>query len=125
MEIVDSGGIPRAVPSVQMLSVEFDGRRVGHLSVASTGERDEWEMHPSQDELLYVIEGAVDVVLRAALEDEDERILHVGQAEACIIPIGTWHRQVVVVAPFKMLFLTPETTHRPYSPEAGWDDRSG
>ena len=30
-----------------------------------------------------------------------------------------WHRQVVV-APCKMLFLTPETIHRSYAPESGW-----
>jgi hypothetical protein len=47
---VESETVHRAVPSVQYLPVEFDGRRVGHLTVDTPGERDEWEVHPDQDE---------------------------------------------------------------------------
>jgi mannose-6-phosphate isomerase-like protein (cupin superfamily) len=124
MEIVEPDAVPRAVPSVQLLPVEFDGRRVGLLTVDTPGERDEWEMHPHQDELLYLVEGVIAVFLRAELGLEDERILHLCQGEACVIPKGVWHRQVVV-APCKMLFLTPETLHRSYSPDAGWTDADG
>jgi hypothetical protein len=34
-----------------------------------------------------------------------------------------WHRQVAV-APCRMLFLTPETLHKPHSPERGWSESS-
>jgi mannose-6-phosphate isomerase-like protein (cupin superfamily) len=115
------GTVPRAVPSVQYLPVQFDGRRVGHLTVDSSGERDEWEMHPHQDELLYLLEGTIDVFLRAELASEDEKILHFHQGEACVVPRGVWHRQVVL-APCRLLFLTPETLHRSYSPEGGWNE---
>jgi hypothetical protein len=36
-----------------------------------------------------------------------------------VVPKGMWHRQVVV-APCRMLFLTPETIHRPFTPGSGW-----
>jgi len=100
--------------------VQFDRRRVGVLSVDS-GVRDEWEMHPEQDELLYLLEGAIDIFLRGELEVGEEQLLHLRQGEACVVPKGMWHRQVVV-APCKMLFLTPETIHRSYTPETGWSD---
>lgn len=41
--------------------------------------RDEWEMHPEQDELLYLLEGAIDVFLRADLEGPEQEPHHSGQ----------------------------------------------
>jgi mannose-6-phosphate isomerase-like protein (cupin superfamily) len=120
MDLADPGRT-RAVPSVELLQVQLDGRHVGVLSVESPGARDEWEMHPDQDELLYLLEGAIDVVLRADLESSEEDALHLRQGQACLIPKGMWHRQVVV-APCKVLFLTPETIHQPFMPESGWID---
>jgi mannose-6-phosphate isomerase-like protein (cupin superfamily) len=78
-------------------------------------------MHPEQDELLYLLDGAIDVLLRADREKSEEDRLHVKEGQACLIPKGMWHRQVVI-APCKMLFLTPETMHRPYAPESGWSE---
>jgi mannose-6-phosphate isomerase-like protein (cupin superfamily) len=124
MGTIEPKGIRRAIPSVELLPVQLDGRLVGHLTVEEVGERDEWEMHPHQDEMLYLIEGAIDVFLRADPDEEREKIRHVNQGEACIIPKGMWHRQVVV-APCKVLFLTPETVHRSYSPKSGWIDDHG
>ena len=49
----------RAVPKIELLGVEFDGRLVGHVVVDTAGERDEWEMHPNADEFLYLVEGAI------------------------------------------------------------------
>jgi mannose-6-phosphate isomerase-like protein (cupin superfamily) len=119
MDAPGPGAVIRATPSVEFLPVRLDGRDVGVLSVESPGVRDEWEMHPEQDELLYLLEGAIDVYLRADLEKSEEDTLHVTQGQACLIPKEMWHRQVVV-APCKMLFLTPETIHRAYTPESGW-----
>ncbi len=121
MDVKESEGIFRAAPSVEFLPVKLDGRQVGILSVDSPGVRDEWEMHPEQDELLYLLEGAMDVVLRADLGESEEDRLHVKEGQACLIPKGMWHRQVVI-APCKMLFLTPETMHRPYVPKSGWSE---
>jgi mannose-6-phosphate isomerase-like protein (cupin superfamily) len=120
VEGVEPVAVSRAVPSVEILPVQLDGRLVGVLSVEVPGVRDEWEMHPHQDELLYLIEGAIDVFLRAEMERPDEQVLHLHHGEACVVPKGMWHRQVVL-APCKMLFLTPETLHQPYTPDSGWN----
>jgi mannose-6-phosphate isomerase-like protein (cupin superfamily) len=120
MDSIDATGTPRAVPSVQLLPERLDGRVIGRLSVDAPGERDEWEMHPHQDELLSLIDGAIDVFLRTdPARAAGEQTIRFRQGEACIVPKGMWHRQVVV-APCTMLFVTPETPHRSYSPESGW-----
>jgi mannose-6-phosphate isomerase-like protein (cupin superfamily) len=116
---MNSPEVRRAEPTIEFLPVELDGRHVGVLSVESPGVRDEWEMHPEQDELLYLLRGAVDVFLRPDLEATEERAIHFHEGEACLIPKGMWHRQVVT-SPCKMLFLTPETVHQAYVPESGW-----
>jgi mannose-6-phosphate isomerase-like protein (cupin superfamily) len=118
----ESGAVIRAQPSVEFLPVELDGRHVGVLAVDSPGVRDEWEMHPEQDELLYLLEGKIDVFLRPDLEGLEEETRHFQQGEACLIPKGMWHRQVVVT-PCKVLFITPETMHQAYVPESGWVTR--
>jgi mannose-6-phosphate isomerase-like protein (cupin superfamily) len=103
-----------------LLPVKLDGRLVGRLTVETPGQRDEWEMHPHQDEMLYLLEGSITVILRSDPDQADgEQTLHVQAGEACIVPQGMWHRQVVV-APCTTLFLTPETLHRPYAPPEGW-----
>ena len=111
--------VTRAEPSVQFLPVQFDGRHVGVLSVESAGVRDEWEIHPDQDEVLYLLGGALDGFLRGDLDSSGEDTLHLRQGQPCVIPKGIWHRQEVV-APCKVLFLTPETVHRPYTHVSGW-----
>ena len=113
------GAVIRAQPSVEFLPVELDGRHIGVLTVNSPGVRDEWEMHPDQDELLYFLEGEIDVFLRPDLEGSQEEARHFRKGEACLIPKGMWHRQVVV-SPCRVLFLTPETIHQAYIPESGW-----
>lgn len=123
MEAADPGTVSRAIPTVEILPVQFEGRQVGRLTVDVPGERDEWEMHPHQDEFLYLLEGAIDVFLREDLEMEEERTVHLHRGEACVVPKGMWHRQVAV-APCRMLFLTPETLHKPHSPERGWSESS-
>jgi mannose-6-phosphate isomerase-like protein (cupin superfamily) len=118
----ESEAVNRAQPSVEFLPVELDGRHVGVLSVESPGMRDEWEMHPEQDELLYLLEGEIDVFLSPDPEGPLEEARHFRQGEACLIPKGMWHRQVVV-SPCKVLFLTPETIHQAFVPKSGWVTR--
>ena len=109
----------RAIPKAELLGVEFDGRRAGHVVVETAGLRDEWEMHPTADEFLYLVEGAIDVILRDDLDRAEERRIELRAGGACVVPKGAWHRQIVL-APCKMLFLTPETLHRPFTPDDGW-----
>jgi mannose-6-phosphate isomerase-like protein (cupin superfamily) len=61
------------------------------------------EMHPDGDELLYLIEGAVDLVLDA---ETGERRLALDPGQAFVVPRGVWHR-VIVKKPCRLLYFTP------------------
>jgi len=110
----------RVVPEIELLPVELDGRKVGHV-LSQPGERDEWELHPDQDELLYLVSGRTDVLLRddpgAA---KSERVIELSGGQACMVPQGAWHRQVVH-EPSVLLFMSPRSVHVPYVPDDGWD----
>jgi mannose-6-phosphate isomerase-like protein (cupin superfamily) len=59
------------------------------------------EMHPEADEILYVVEGALDVLLE---EDGLERRMPLDAGCAAIVPRGVWHR-LVVREPGRLLFV--------------------
>jgi hypothetical protein len=56
------------------------------------------------------------------LDSDIERTVHFKAVEACLVPQGMWHRQVVV-SPCKLLFLTPKTLHEVFLPPGGWMKR--
>ena len=62
-----------------------------------------WEIHPAGDELVVLLAGKVDMVLR--LEDGD-RVVPLEHRAAVVVPRGTWHT-ARVHAPSEMLFVTP------------------
>jgi mannose-6-phosphate isomerase-like protein (cupin superfamily) len=66
-----------------------DGWLTGAYSLSASGG---WEMHPAGDELLYLLSGAMDVVLQAGGGD---RVVELRPGTACIVPRGVWHRQIV------------------------------
>lgn len=49
-----------------------------------------WELHPDTDELLYVVEGAVEVTV---LVDEGLVVTAVPAGSVFVVPRGRWHRQ--------------------------------
>lgn len=61
-----------------------------------------WEIHPAGDEVVILLDGSMDMVLR--LPDGD-RVVPLRERGACIVPRGTWHTGRVL-APSEMLFLT-------------------
>jgi mannose-6-phosphate isomerase-like protein (cupin superfamily) len=70
-------------------------RTFGHLdSYTISGRRfrgtSPWELHPTEDELLYVIDGEMEVTLLG-----DDGPFTVSLASGClfVVPKGTWHRQ--------------------------------
>jgi mannose-6-phosphate isomerase-like protein (cupin superfamily) len=66
------------------------------------------EMHPEADELLFVVSGAIDVVLQEA---EAERTIPLEAGQAAIVPRGVWHR-LVMRQPGKLLFINSRTGMR-------------
>lgn len=69
------------------------GRFVGMNRARESGDLhpDEWEMHPAGAELVYLVEGAVDLVLE---EPGGERSVALRTGSAFVIARGTWHRFV-------------------------------
>ena len=61
------------------------------------------EMHPDGDELLYLVEGAVEIILD---EENGERCLSLEPGQAFVVPCGVWHR-VMVKEPCCLLYFTP------------------
>jgi mannose-6-phosphate isomerase-like protein (cupin superfamily) len=59
------------------------------------------EMHPEADELLLLLSGAIDVVLR---EEGAERCVPLEAGQAAIVPRGVWHH-LVVRKPGRLLFV--------------------
>jgi hypothetical protein len=69
------------------------------------------ELHPTGDELVYVLDGEVDLLLDRG---EGERAQRLIRGRVGIVPAGSWHR-VAVRAPAVLLFVTPVpalTEHR-------------
>ena len=72
-----------------------------------------WEMHPEGEEILYLMSGAMTVLLDRA---EGETAIALGPGDACIVPRGVWHT-ATVDAPSDLLSITRGrgTRHRPRS----------
>jgi mannose-6-phosphate isomerase-like protein (cupin superfamily) len=70
-----------------------------------------WERHPNGDEVVYLLDGALDLVLQ---RDGHEEVVELRGRGAAIIPRGTWHT-ARVHAPSQTLFMTlgHGTEHRP------------
>lgn len=62
-----------------------------------------WEVHPTGDEIVYLIEGEIDLILEM---DGFERRIRLEQLKATVIPKGIWHR-AIVHRPSSALHITP------------------
>ena len=89
---------------------DYEGRRLVCV-FQLTDDSSRWEMHPAGDELVYLLSGALDLVMQEA---EGNRVVELRTRAACIVPRGVWHRQVVR-KPSDLLLITPGagTQHRP------------
>lgn len=78
-----------------------------------------WEMHPSGDEVVCLVNGDVDLVLAAPESETSCRLSEPG--DYLIVPRGTWHTARVRV-PSSMWFVTPGagTENRDCLP---WEER--
>jgi mannose-6-phosphate isomerase-like protein (cupin superfamily) len=94
-------------------------RVIGAKHGAEPGDfhADEWEVHPGGDELLYLLAGAIDVVLD---EPDGELTVRLEGGRACLVPRGVWHR-LILRQPSDLLFVTPTrgTRHRPVDASSG------
>lgn len=73
-----------------------------------------WEVHPAGDELLVVLEGSVEVTIRAA-DGRDTRF-PLATGGVCVVPKGLWHHQHAPDG-VSLLFATPIE-----GSSTSWDD---
>jgi mannose-6-phosphate isomerase-like protein (cupin superfamily) len=80
-----------------------------HANDSTALHSDVWERHPSGNEVLCVLSGAVNVYFR---DHGDAPVATVTAGQAVIVPIGQWHR-LTVSEPASLLAITPraETQH--------------
>jgi len=85
------------------------GRLMG--AVDQLDDWSHWERHPSGDEILTLLSGAMTLVLE---EPAGERRVDLAPGDTLVVPRGVWHRGIVR-APGRLLFITPgaATDHRP------------
>jgi len=63
----------------------------GAIYVGRFAGQTPWERHPDADELLYVLDGAVDITL---LTERGPALVSVAAGSAFVVPRGLWHRQL-------------------------------
>lgn len=88
------------------LDADFNGFK-GHVLVsdyAFDADWAMWERHPHGDEPIYLLEGAIDFILRKDGQENTIRLDQPGQC--CVVPRGWWHTARIAV-PSRALFLTP------------------
>jgi mannose-6-phosphate isomerase-like protein (cupin superfamily) len=97
----------------QLPPAEFERFGQGWLisEYAFTQDWPTWEMHPQGDEFVYLLSGAVELLLEQA--GEIQAVVLNGSG-AVVVPRGVWHT-AKVRAPSRMLHVTrgEGTQHRP------------
>jgi len=69
----------------------LDSFNDGAIYVGRFSGQTPWERHPDADELLYVLDGAVDITLLTAGGPAQ---VSVAAGSAFVVPRGLWHRQL-------------------------------
>lgn len=70
-----------------------------------------WEMHPEGDEVLFLLSGSIDVVFETP---EGERTVELRAGQACVVPKGVWHKQLVRSPGDELAFTYGRgTSHKP------------
>ncbi len=96
----------------EMEFLELASSNKGHIGVfwSEAGGPGPWEMHPHTDELLQVLQGAIEIEI-LPLDGGSGEFMTVRTGELGIVPCGCWHRHVMLEVT-QELFVTPgETLH--------------
>lgn len=90
-----------AMPAQADPAIPVDGYTFGVASMTENSPHD-GEMHPDGDEVLYLIDGQV----RVMLETDPIQELELNPGDGMIVPKGVWHR-VDILEPSRIVYLTP------------------
>jgi len=109
-----------SLPVTDSIYAELDERYdgfTGHLLIAChrfDGDWPTWEIHPHGDELVSLVSGNVELVLRT--DDGEQSVSCRSPGDFVVVPKNTWHT-AKVHAPTTMIFVTPgEGTENRESP---------
>ena len=80
----------------------IDGLTIGAPQIAGDPPHD-GEMHPDDDELFYVVSGAVTVTLELSGGDT---LVDLGAGDAVVVPQGVWH-QITIRESGQLTHITP------------------
>ena len=114
----------RAIAPVDVVNSldEMDFRNLAAFNAGSVGVfwseaggPSPWEMHPDCEEMLYVLEGEIEVEVLPAGGGNGEKTL-VPCGSFIVIPQGCWHRQNMLERT-KELYLTPGATKMSHAPD--------
>lgn len=97
---------PRGDEFYEALDRDYDSF-AGHTLISEysfDGPWGVWEMHPKGDELVYLLSGTTDFLLRR--ESGDERLTLSEPGSYVVVPKGVWHT-AEPKTPTRMLFITP------------------
>jgi mannose-6-phosphate isomerase-like protein (cupin superfamily) len=94
---------------IQRLTNAHHGRLLSVLPMDKTWTN--WEMHPAGDEVLFLISGALTLVLE---QDGEQRCIELTAGKLAVVPRGVWHT-ARMSQPCLLLALTDGlgTEHRP------------
>jgi quercetin dioxygenase-like cupin family protein len=99
-----------AVPVSSTIYEELDSKYdqfKNHVLVAEyefTQDWPTWERHPAGDEIVVLLSGQVEMILRK--NGDDERVLLTQAGSYLVVAAGTWHTAKTSMAT-RMLFVTP------------------
>lgn len=82
-------------------AIPVDGYTFGVATMSENSPHD-GEMHPDGDEVLYLIDGKVRVIV----ETDPVQELEMLPGDGMIVPKGVWHR-VDIIEPSQIVYLTP------------------
>lgn len=86
---------------------DFNQGQVG-VFWSEPGGPSPWEMHPDTDEMLYILEGAINVEV-LPIDGSEGETNSIRSGEFCIIPRGCWHRHFILEKT-QELYITPGAT---------------
>lgn len=81
--------------------MDFNSDSIGACCI--TGESPVWEMHPDTDEMFYVLEGELEIVL---LLESGESKVTIKSGSVFVVPQSIWHKPMAPNG-VKFMFFTP------------------
>jgi mannose-6-phosphate isomerase-like protein (cupin superfamily) len=105
---ITRGGVGAIVACPPGPPQRIDGYSIGVIPNLEGPSPHQGELHPDGDELLYLVSGAIEVILddgdEEAIGTETSIVLRGG--DAFIVPRGVWH-QINVIEPAYFVHVTP------------------